>query len=181
LSPREAALIENHEPSAIYFRLGSGIGGGTVYRVIPTDGRSPYILKEYNNLYSRENDLAAFRLIRQEVPLPSDIEVIDPRSAGKKSMISQNILGQTLSSVIGNNDVPMNERERLIKVWNHFIDRTHTTLTRDAHWFDFDNKGKIHTLHLNIYKNGRTVTIWLKPDNAIVDSMDGRIFLIDPH
>lgn len=179
----DAKALEFHDPDSRYFELGTGEGGGTVYRVLPPDGKPAYVLKEYRDPRKRDADEVTYSFLKR-LPLPRDgVEIVYPEVIGKKSMRFPNIEGQTLKSAIEGSELAPAEKEHMIERWNRFLEETSASVMREA---GIKDDGLGHYYHLRAYevkfrRGGKVIGIWLKADNVIVQSKTGRMFIIDPY
>lgn len=185
LSQGRISDLEVRDPGSRYFELGSGCGGGgaCVYRVIPSDPRSPYELKEYRKSETRDDDAEAFSFIRKVAPARSEVEVSNPQVVGKRSMILPDVEGLPLDSLLHNahrNKISKTEREHLVQTWNHFVRQIGTSLGTRVKLDEPGTGDGLLALRFEGRSDGKYIRIWLKPDNVVVEAKTGRMFLVDP-
>lgn len=174
-----APAILNVAASDRVYRLGEGLMGGTVYRIVPAQG-SPYVLKVYNQISSALGDIDSFeywrgleldefvRLARYSLP---------PNSA---VMRIESIEGMTVEALLQNPLVdPATQgivRARYQQLLNNFVERVaftsmniiHRRVEQNAAYFTLD------------HRLGQNIGIALKPDNVIVDAQTLELVLVDP-
>lgn len=175
--------LELYDPNSLYFELGTGEGGGSVYRVHPPDGKPTYVLKEYRDAAKRDNDAVTYSFLKNLPYSTEGIEIVYPEVIGKKSMKFPDIEGQTLKSVMHAPGLSQSERKHLIDKWNHFLEQTSAEVMKEAGISD-DGLGQYYGLQSYFVKfkhNGKMIGIWLKADNVIVQPKTGRMFVIDPY
>lgn len=177
LTPYEISTLEVQDPGSEYFNLGSGPGGGTVFRVIPP-GEESHELKEYRKALTRDDDMWRFSVIHQKVPKDPFVEVVRPQALKSRSMRLPDIQGQPLDKVIRESKISAEEKAQLIKGWNEFVARVGNAFGVSQRIRPYET---LHTLSFSIVTPGRTRAIMLKPDNVIVEAKTGRMFLVDPY
>jgi hypothetical protein len=111
----ECVLLLSLFTSNEYFELGSGIGGGTVYRVQSKEGEVLYAEKSYLTRESLENDVRGLELIKRVVAFSKnprlELEPISIREAvGDRSLRMPYIEGSTVRNVrLGNQEIETQE------------------------------------------------------------------------
>lgn len=174
--------LELYDSNSRYFMLGEG-SNGAVYRVVPLHGEPSYVLKEYSTSQRRNSDMVGFLRLHRGMPHVEGVEVIHPQIIGKKSMRLPDVQGQTLAKVLQDPKISEAEKNHLIATWNHFLEQANAALPKGPGVFrhDLDKRDPAHIFEMIFVDNNIPYTLWLKPDNVIVQAKTGHLFLIDPY
>lgn len=181
-NPTESRALELYDPNSQYYLLGQGMMGGSVYRVIPSNGKPSYVLKQYRGEYMRTRDELAFAKLNEKIQPQKEIEIVRPEILGKTSMKLPNIEGENLQTALENPNLSESQKAQLTQAWNHFIEKASSTLSNDPHAAgpELLTHRALHSFSARFFENGQHFNILLKPDNAIVETKTGRMFVVDP-
>ncbi|MFL5812789.1 MAG: hypothetical protein ACJ763_04375 [Bdellovibrionia bacterium] len=175
--------LELYDPTSRYLFLGEGEHGGTVYRVHPSNGKPPYVLKEYFDSGQRTWDALAFSKLHKLMPHTDGIEIVHPELLGKRSMKLPNIEGETLEKAIEDPNLSHSERVELTRRWNQFVKSVYAAMRADPHSIRplHRTRNSLYSCYSPYQENGQRFMILHKPDNVIVEAKTGRMFVVDPY
>jgi hypothetical protein len=181
-NPTESRALEFYDPNSQYFILGRGLMGGSVYRVVPSNGKPAYVLKQYRGEYMRTRDELAFAKLNQQIPPQKEIEIVRPEILGKYSMKLPNIEGVNLQKAMEDPKLSKSQKAQLTQAWNQFIKKASSTLSNDPHAAspELNTHRELHSFSVRFSENGQDFNVLLKPDNVIVETKTGRMYVVDP-
>jgi hypothetical protein len=178
-----------------YYLLGSGTNG-VIYRIVPKDGSSAFIVKRYTNLYQRQHDvelLSSFRGL-QDKGLDLGFYIPEARVLGRDAVVTEDTRGQDLEKLAGGTELKIDQKKTLEKLYaenlakfrkvveSHFEFSMKYPLADVAYPSFGDERINLPTWNV-VYKNlgsiGTTYGL-VKADNIIVDPVTLRMSLIDP-
>lgn len=171
---------------AAYFELGAG-KNGTVYRIEPLSG-APFIFKHYKHDSMVQNDLAGFEFIGERLfDLATGVRSMRPTASGNWSMKILDVRGRNLGSFFDpslpvSQRLPLRERQQLTEDWNDFVRQMEKSVEGDSRIEAITRglKDDLRTLRFRFREGERVFDLYLKPDNAVVESGTGQIYVVDP-
>lgn len=176
----ERMNIEGVIPSDRITKLGDGLFGN-VFRVEPQD-RASYIIKQYHNPKERDHDLLRFQKIQSELIRANiDRSVIQNAKAkayGLQSMILPDIKGKDLAQVLSENELSTSDKQRLLAAWINLINHIRNSALAAGVKIE---KGIIEGFPtIQTIPSAHQLQWQLKPQNIIVESGTGRLYIVDP-
>lgn len=168
--------LDDHQ----FYFLGRGQMGGDVYRMISPDDQS-LVLKRYERKENRENDVYAFDLIRQSLGLAASVRVVRMlRLRGEHDMYLEDVRGQSYEHVLKSKELDWELRRKIQDVYEAALGQIDQNIRRLGTIVRFGRE--VDAVSALILVPGRTqpVTIYVKPDNVIVDARTLELVIVDP-
>ena len=172
--------LEMHVEGANYHDLGAG-GGGIVVRVEPPPGSPPFILKQFFASGRREfEDRATAQLLRDSKNVKTKIQILRSTPIGKQSSRIDDVQGQTLQNLLKSETLSPSERAHLLREWNEFVRGVRGNVHKSRRMIS-GVYNQVEVLKYQFEKNGVYGEVFLKPDNVIVESGTGRMYINDAY
>jgi hypothetical protein len=177
-NPPEALRVGQ---DASVFRLGSGVAGGTVYRVV-YPGRPARVLKHYKHAVNLSQDLDRFNVIDAQLKRapPGGGERFRLARMSRLSddvMEVEDVRGTSLETLLDSPDVSKHDRDILSEKYIACLDHL-LALLRETHQQESLNShgGAFR----GIDSRGRYFSLFVRPANVIV-TPEHEFVIIDPY
>lgn len=196
----KGALTENApthlEPKAEWRLLGEGIMGGRVFRVIPSDGRPSYVIKEYKSKAYLENDVECFRILREVLDADTTFSIVGTIPLEPPYLRLSDVKGTTAAHFL--NEIRSRASRPLRLVYEARLNRAKELFQRyvqkqqdlgliESSSIGISTKNDLPALRVIIrLKEGHqiggknVVNFFLKADNIVIDAQ-GQMWIIDPY
>jgi hypothetical protein len=175
------------------YHLGSGLGGGSVYKVIPETG-SVVTVKRYNVLDNLNSDQKAFEWLRSVYKKDDSINYrvmqTSPEEKTRDFIRVENLEGQTLEDLLISKALSSPEKQELLRRYEAMIEQIeasiissfpHVGYIRDKVPFEALNPLDLPVVLFNedeFYVG--LPKLLIKPDNVLIDSKTMEMIIIDP-
>ena len=176
----QIGYLEMRVEGASYHELGRG-GGGLVVRVVPPEGSPPFVLKNFFDLGRREiEERAMVQLEKDSKHVKTKIRFVRQVPVGQKTARLDDVRGQTLKDLLDGVTLSSAERTHLLREWNELVRGVRSRVPKGRRKIDATYKGA-EVLRYSFDKKDVSGDVFLKPDNVIVESGTGRMYIIDPY
>ncbi|MCJ8275558.1 MAG: hypothetical protein HRT44_02400 [Bdellovibrionales bacterium] len=180
----KGSIIPAQGGSRIVHYLGHGHMGGKVFRIFdPVTGLTT-LHKEYYDTASMRNDRAALKLLKEQLGSDPNILILEPiRQEGKKTLVFPDVRGFALDKYPNRA-----MRERLTEEFGEWGLQVEIRFEKDPNFHVDRHDREEISMEYYVPKAERpqfdglkTIEIFLKPDNVIVDSFTGQMVIFDPY
>ncbi len=194
-----AGTLDITTPGALYYRLGRGLAGGTVLRVVPTDAAAKtYLKKTYRSQKQRDDDATLLEVLGQTYPdARSPFRIPKVTKYGEYDLEMEETPGRDLHSLLVDPAISEGIKTKLRETYGQKLRELGIFLKNGPglnrikfsdpyrDYFGDDKLDGTKVLESTFPHGDRNISILIKSDNIIVHWVGGEnpfvMTLIDPY